>query len=244
MYMDIARAPENLAALKANTYPGRIVMTGLDETGKYVVQACALMGRSDNSRNRVYKQEGGRVYTDLAKPDPNADTELTIYNAMGEQGNYFVASNGHQTDAILTGFIREEPLCDVLDHWQYEPEKSDYTPRISAVTVLGPQSSLCMSILRKAPDSMACERTSKVVRLSDLPPGVALCLQTYEGNGKPLPAYRGEPYSLPLYGCMEPLADRLWETLNADNRVGLALKFIERETGKSALTLRNKHLGD
>ncbi len=234
------RAAANLAALKANTYPGRVVWAGLDETGNYVVQGCVIMGRSVNSRNRVYRQDGGRVYTDLAQPDPKADISLIIYNAMDEEGNKYVASNGVQTDTVIENLRRGKTFVGALNSHTYEPDPPNFTPRITVVCSVDdtvPRASF--SLIHKDPDSGAPNRPSWNFPL--LIPGTGYYLSTYRGA---LSSFEGSPRPLPLLGSMESLADMLWGTLNTENRVGLALKFIEIASGASNVTLRNKHHGD
>jgi hypothetical protein len=225
------------------------VLGGIDETGNYMVLGCAIMGRSKNSRNRVYRRDGGRVFTDLAHPDPAADTALTIYNAMDEHGMLFVASNGVQTDTAIKYLARGLSFTQAMAEHTFEPDEPNYTPRITALCSIEVLPALTLSRISKLEHAHPTvdphhEFYEYFSTKGQLPAGHGYALQTYAGDGNPLPTMYGKPYSLPLRGAIDILADQLWSTLNEDNRVGLALKFIEIKTGFSNLTLRNKADGN
>ncbi len=234
-------AERNLLALKENPYPGRGIILGLDETGQYAVQVYWIMGRSENSRNRVFIEEfEGILKTAAADPSKVKDPSLIIYQAMAE--NYlchYAVSNGHQTLKVST----VKDLNNLAD-WTYEPDAPNYTPRISGrfdLLATDENSSLVTEILllKKSPLSEACDR--HLYKLAISTPGLGYCVTTYSGDGDPLPSFAGEPYLLPITGEIEDVIDSIWQNLNEENRVSLAVKFIDIETGKSFLKIINKY---
>ncbi len=241
--IDTLDSHSNLAALRRNPYPGRGLVVGIDEIGKHLVQVCWIMGRSPNSRNRVYKREGGRVYTALAQPDPTADTKLIIYNAMNESRKYFVASNGDQTDTALSGLQEGISFVGALNTRLYEDDAPIYTPRITALCVIHPRPKIIISCLRKEPGGMGClhEYSTYDPRIpATWENGTGWCITTYEKDGNPPPTFDGEPYSVPLRGNIIEVMHTFWRNLNEQNRVALAVKFINCDTGRSDITLINK----
>lgn len=233
------QAAANWVALNENPYPGRGIVAGVDDTGKHLVQVCWIMGRSPNSRNRVYRSVGERVFTDLARPDPQADTKLIIYNAMGRYGNYFIASNGDQTDTLVEEFEGTKDFHLTLLRRKYEPDAPNYTPRITALCAVGRSPAIQLSILRKSPWDMLCHR--HLYTYDTMPPGYGMGLTTYMGDGDPLPAFDRMPYLLPIDGGVGDAADLLWSMLNKDNRVALACKFISMDTGNSVICIINNN---
>ena len=241
--IDSLDSHSNLAALKRNVYPGRGLVAGIDKSGKHLVQICWIMGRSPNSRNRVYKRDGGRVYTDLARSDPTADTKLTIYNAMDEARQDFVASNGDQTDTALKGLQGGVSFIGALNQRTYEPDAPHYTPRITALCTIHPGPHIIISALRKESAGMGCLHTyyTHDARIPGTwENGTGWCITTYEGDGNPLPSFQGEPYVVPLRGDIKEVAKTFWGVLNEQNRVALAAKFIDCQTGKSEVEIINK----
>ena len=207
------------------------------------------MGRSENSRSRVYTADGGRVFTEASNPAKLKDPSLVIYNAMAEVdgGGAFIVSNGDQTDTILKYAKQgsEHVLCEILQIRTYEPDGPNFTPRITGVTMLWEGIDyLEFSILRKTmlivPDSSNgdCERC--YYRYNNMQPGFGACITTYEGDGDPLPSFGGGPYVVPLPGDIDEVANLYWGTLNEDNRVSIAVKFIDLSTGSATIKIINK----
>ena len=224
-------------------YPGRLVIAGLDETGKYFVQACAMTARSDPNRNRLYAEPmHGLVRTEVANPSkPAGNPELTLYDAMIECGPHFVVGNGRQT-AVLMEWM--EGRGDSLWKFGYEDDPPVFTSRITAVSVLRPNPQIILCAIRKSPHNEEAIEHSRNYLLHDMEPGIGWFLTTYKCDGDPPSPSEGMPYELPLKSSMEPLTDELWDALNQENRVALAVKFIELKSGISSLTLRNKYFGD
>lgn len=237
-------AEANLHNLGFNPYPGRIIVCGLDETGEFLVQFYAVMGRSENSRNRVLvRGEYGddiTVSTVAADPSKVKDPSLIIYDAMefvylNDDTPLHVVSNGSQTNDVANEPDPTLSLGDKLCDWLYEPDEPNFTPRITATScwespVAGGDPwllSVEMSVLRKSPWSDECDHL--LYRINDIGRGYGYCIHTYMGDGNPLPAFQGEPYLLPLRGNAEQIANAYWQTLNHENRVALVVKFIPKD---------------
>lgn len=241
--MDLERlARENMRRLKENKYPGRGIIVGLDETGENMIQMYWIMGRSENSRNRVFGVgENGRVFTEAADPAKVKDPSLIIYNAMLEvrdtSETVYLVSNGHQTDSIESTIFGGMSPVERIRCWKYEPDAPNFTPRIT--TVSSWKKGTWMSVLRKSPWSDACDHN--LFELHELGKGFGHCITTYLGDGDPLPAFQGEPLLLPLMGTAEAIAEQYWETLNAGNKVALVVKFIPK-SGPSHLVIKNRLL--
>jgi len=247
-------AASNLEALTKNPYPGRGIVVGLDDSGQFLVQVYWIMGRSENSRNRIFGNEGGRLFTEAADPSKVKDPSLIIYNAMCEtlspdDGEISVVSNGHQTDHVKHAYFNGEtlgramqpsvPEPDRPNVTEYEPDGPNFTPRITAVSSwMNGTAHVEMAILRKSPWNDACDR--HLYEFGDIGKGFGYCITTYSGDGNPLPAFQGEPYLLPLGGDANFIAGTYWDALNADNRVSLAVKFIPK-SGPSHTAIVNRY---
>jgi len=231
-------AGRNLEALKRNSYPGRGIIVGMDETGKHLVQVYWIMGRSENSRNRIFVvEDDGVLKTAPFDPEKVKDPSLIIYTAMAESSKGYAVSNGHQTLDCLSG----RGLNYSLDKWQYEPDSPNFTPRISALIVprIFPPQIAEMSILEKSPFGDQCDRYLYKLDISS--PGLGYCITTYNGDGDPLPPFTGDPYLLPLVGSMEEIAQTFWDSLNPGNKVSLAVKFVNIKNRRTFMTIRNVH---
>ncbi len=188
MKTQIAIADENLQLLKANSYPGRGMSLGMDQTGTHLVQVYWIMGRGKDSRNRVFSIDGGRVYTEAANPATMQSTANIIYDAMEQSGSSaFVVSNGTQTNAVVDGWANGIPLRGVLDDWEYESDAPNFTPRITGVCYRWTKPCIYLSILRKCEGSNQCDRF--YFEYNGLVPGLGRCITTYTGDGNPLPPF-------------------------------------------------------
>ena len=234
-----ALAKENFARhLAANPYPGRGLVLGRAESGAWL-QVYWIMGRSENSRNRVFVGEGGTLSTEAADPAKLADPALIIYEAMLELPGLYLVSNGNQTRTLFEVMEAGGRFEDALEMREREPDAPNYTPRISGLLDLRlGEPVLALSILKaNAAEPALTDRTT--YRPAAPPRGLGLCLTTYQGDGQPLPSFRGEPLWLPLAGAADAVADAYWDALHGENRVALAVKEIAPD-GSSRLTLRNR----
>ena len=242
--MDVAAgARENFRRrLAENPYPGRGLVIGRAPDGAWL-QVYWIMGRSENSRNRRFIVEGATLRTEAVDPARVADPSLVIYEAMLEIPDLYLVSNGDQTRTIVETMQRGGAFEGALSTREREPDPPNYTPRISGMLDLrfgdaGPI--VALSVLR-AHDADAALTDRVTVRPAPPPPGLGFALTTYEGDGSPLPPFRGDPLWLPLDGDAEALLDRYWSALNAENRVALAVKRIEVSGGPGRIIVRNRH---
>jgi IMP cyclohydrolase len=225
--------------LVANPYPGRGLVLGRAESGASWLQVYWIMGRSDNSRNRVFVADGSELRTEAADPAKLADPTLIIYEAMLELPGAYLVSNGDQTRTAFDVMEAGGRFEDALEMREREPDAPNYTPRISGLIDLRlSPPSIALSILKaSAADPSLTDRTT--FRPAPPPPGFGLGLTTYQGDGNPLPSFGGEPLWLPLAGPPDEIADTYWGALDRANRVALAVKEIS-PTGESRIALRNR----
>lgn len=234
-----AQARESFSRhLAANRYPGRGLVLGRAPSGAWL-QVYWIMGRSENSRNRVFVADGGELRTEAADPAKLADPSLILYEAMLELPGLFLVGNGDQTRTAYDVLEAGGRFEDALEMREREPDAPNYTPRISGLLDLRlGEPSVALSILKASPADPS--RTDRATfRPAPPPPGFGLGLTTYQGDGDPLPSFRGEPLWVPLAGGAEAVADAYWAALDAENRVSLAVKEIAA-TGKSRIVLRNR----
>ncbi len=240
-------ADKNLALLKSHPYPGRGIIQGLNNTGKFLVQVYFLMGRSENSRNRVFTigPEEGELRTEPADRSKVTDPSLIIYTAMMEEGVAFAVSNGHQTQDALNAAGAGYGLFDgefFPNKWQYEPDKPNFTPRITGILWERGHDEIIadFSILKRSPFNESCIQQN--FRYPALTEGIGYCITTYDDDGDPLPSFTGEPYTLPLRGDIQEVAESIWSSLNEDNRISLAVKFIDILSWESKTHIINKYV--
>jgi IMP cyclohydrolase len=239
---NMGEANHNLVALSNNVYPGRGLVAGLDETGRQLVQIYFLMGRSANSRNRILGTDHKTwIRTEPIKAIQRRNKNLVIYQAMGCVGPVHVASNGEQTCSVLGHYKaghNKEQIYPALLACEYEPDPPNFTARITAVSITS-DASVIMAITRK-PESGAGSY-HEFYKYEELCPGFGYYLTTYAGDGDPLPTFVGDPYALPLVGKIDDIAKTYWGILNEENRVALAVKFINIHNGQSKIMVINKY---
>lgn len=239
--MNSANSDENMLWLIRNPYPERGIVMGKSERGESV-QIYWIMGRSENSRNRVFgvSDSETQLFTEAADPSKVRDPSLIIYNAMRGSETCAVVSNGEQTDGVFEKVHQNYGLSEALAGYQYEPDKPNFTPRITGIIYFPYHivNHFEFAMLRKSPFSDACDRFLWVY--PKIPNGFGYCLTTYQGNGDPLPAFTGEPLLMPLIGDINTITNAYWEALNEENRISLAVKFI-LPTGQSRTKVINKY---
>ena len=225
--MQAALAQANLVKhIKENSYPGRGIIVGRDVEGNWI-QVYWIMGRSENSRNRIFLEEETILRTEAADPAKIDDPSLIIYNAMRIWDKSFLVGNGLQTDALWAGFEKGESFYDVLQSWEYEPDDPNFTPRISACIDLNKEEgSLWLSILKK--DSFQKGGSERLFFTYDfVEPGFGYALTTYENDGNPLPSFQGTPYLVPIsFSDIADIADLYWNCLDKNNKISIAVRSI------------------
>jgi len=240
--MDIRKlAEENLnVRLGGNPYPGRGLALGLSELGARLVQVYWIMGRSENSRNRVFETNGKRVWTEPADPARCKDPRLIIYNALRELAGVYVATNGDQTDTICQALLHGGTFEQALSTRDYEPDAPNYTPRIAGLFDLRLALPIAtIALLRRSACGSATDRF--FWNYEAFAPGTGYCVTTYSGDGAPLPPFQGEPYLLPLVGALGCIANTLWAKLDEANKVSLCAKWIDPNTQESEVVVLNKY---
>ncbi len=227
--------------LSSNAYPGRGIVVGLTPDGKYALTAYFIMGRSSNSRNRVFVEDGRGIRTQAFDPSKLEDPSLIIYAPVRVLGTDTIVTNGDQTDTIYDGMNLGQTFEQSLRCREFEPDGPNYTPRISAVMHLGDKKfSYEMSILKSNNgDPSSCQRFT--YSYENPLAGQGHFIHTYMHDGNPLPSYEGEPTPVETVNDMEEFANMLWENLNEENKVSLFVRYIEIETGKENTIIFNKN---
>ena len=208
--------------LKGNRYPGRVLIAGNSQDGS-IVAAYAIMGRSENSRNRVFTHEDGYLKTKAFDESKVEDPSLIIYNAGIKLNNYFILTNGDQSDTIKEELINGGSLATALLKRECEPDSPAYTSRISALFDESTNTS-SLSIIKKVGDS--CER---VIWNYPVIKGKAHIIHTYLTDGNPLPAFKGDPALLDIPSNIDELTSLIWSSLDADNRISLYVRVKDEE---------------
>ena len=223
--------------LASNTYPGRGIVLGMLPDGKTSVAAYFIMGRSVNSRNRVFMEEPDGIRTEAFDPSKLSDPSLIIYHPVRQIGRSLIVTNGDQTDTIRDFMERGETLEQALRTREFEPDGPNWTPRISGL--VQPDGSYKLSILKSAdPEGSACTR-----HFFEYPAlkGVGHFLHTYETNGDPIPTFFGEPERVALDGDIDTFTAAVWDNLNEDNKISLFVRFTNVETGAYEQRILNKN---
>lgn len=228
--------------LKNNAYPGRGILIGRSADEKKAVIAYFIMGRSVNSRNRIFVTEGEGIRTQAHDPAKLADPSLVIYAPVRVQGRYTIVTNGDQTDTVYDGLEKGMTFEQALRCREYEPDAPNYTPRISGlVHIEDGKYDYAMSILKSNDGDPDC--CNRYTFSYDHPaPGEGRFIHTYMHDGDPLPSFCGEPKKVAIEREIDGLTETIWESLNADNKVSLFVRYIDIETGKYETRIVNKNV--
>ena len=227
--------------LDANTYPGRGIVIGRSADGKYAVTAYFIMGRSSNSRNRVFVEDGDGIRTKAFDESKVEDPSLIIYSPVRVLDDTTIVTNGDQTDTVFDGLKKGLTFEQSLREREFEPDAPNYTPRISgALTVKSGKFTYELSILKS--DNGNPEQCLRYTFSYDNPlAGEGHFIHTYMKDGNPLPSFEGEPKFVSIEGDMDTFTDKLWESLNFDNKVSLFVRYIEIATGEVRTKIVNKN---
>ena len=236
---------ENLyELLQNNAYPGRGIALGKSCDGKYAVIAYFIMGRSENSRNRVFVTEGDGIRTEAFDPSKMKDPSLIIYAPVRvSDESRTIVTNGDQTDTVYDALQQGKSFEDALRTREFEPDGPNFTPRISGlVTVQDGDVCYQLSILKSNHgDPAQCRRF--FFDYTPAAPGEGHFISTYEHDGNPLPSFEGEPRRITLTDEIEPFTEMLWKSLNSENKVSLFVRYIDLETKETFTRIKNVHEG-
>ncbi len=227
--------------LRENAYPGRGIVIGKSEDGTKAAAAYFIMGRSENSRNRIFATEGEGIRTQAFDESKLTDPSLIIYAPVRVIGNRTIVTNGDQTDTVYEGIEKGLTFEQALRSREFEPDGPNYTPRISGIMQVEDGTyHYAMSILKSNngnPDS-CCRYT---FTYENPVPGEGHFIHTYMHDGDPLPSFEGEPKLVKIPNDMEAFAADLWDSLNEDNKVSLFVRYIDIKTGKYETKIINKN---
>ena len=227
--------------LRGNAYPGRGIVIGKSADGTKAVTAYFIMGRSENSRNRVFVEDGEGIRTQAFDPSKLTDPSLIIYAPVRVLGNKTIVTNGDQTDTIYEGMDKQMTFEQSLRCREFEPDAPNYTPRISGILhIEAGKYNYAMSILKSNngdPDS--CQRFT--FAYENPKAGQGRFIHTYQCDGNPLPSFEGEPKLVEISGDIDDFAGRVWESLNDENKVSLFVRYIDIATGAYETRIINKN---
>ncbi len=228
--------------LNSLAYHGRGIIIGKSADGEKAITAYFIMGRSENSRNRVFVEDGEGIRTKAFDESKMTDPHLIIYAPVRVLGNKTIVTNGDQTDTIYELMDKQMTFEQALRTREFEDDKPNYTPRISGIIRLeNNDMNFAMSILKSAEgDGSSCQRYT--FAYSNPLPGKAKFIHTYKCDGNPLPSFEGEPKTLTLPDAdIDTLTDIIWNNLNSDNKVSLFVRYIDLKTGKYESRIVNKN---
>ena len=227
--------------LKENSYPGRGIVIGKSPNGKFAVTAYFIMGRSENSRNRVFVTEGEGIRTEAFDPSKLVDPSLIIYAPVRVLDNKTIVTNGDQTDTVSDLMAEGKTFEESLRTREFEPDGPNYTPRISGIMEIADGSyNYAMSILKSNNGDPSC--CNRYTFTYDNPVnGEGHFIHTYMHDGNPLPSFEGEPKLVPVMDDMEQFTEMLWNNLNEDNKVSLFVRYINIEDGTYETKIINKN---
>jgi IMP cyclohydrolase len=227
--------------LKANPYPGRGIIIGASPDGVHAVAAYFIMGRSENSRNRVFAENGEGLRTKAFDEEKMTEPSLVIYNAVRVMGSKTVITNGDQTDTIAELMDKQQTFEQSLRTRTFEPDAPNFTPRISGIMHFTDNGfNYAMNMLKSnCGDPTSCLRFN--FAYNHPKEGEGRFIHTYKCDGNPLPSFEGEPVTVEIGGNIDEFTNMLWSSLDGDNKVALWTRFIEIKTGKYESRIVNKH---
>lgn len=227
--------------LKENAYPGRGIIIGKSADGTHAVTAYFIMGRSENSRNRIFVEDGEGIRTQALDPSKMQDPSLIIYAPVRVLGNKTIVTNGDQTDTIYAGMDKQLTFEQALRSREFEPDAPNYTPRISGVMhIENGRYNYAMSILKSENGNpKSCNRYT--FAYENCLAGEGHFIHTYKCDGDPLPSFEGEPKLVAVSDDIDAFTNTLWTSLNEDNKVSLFVRYIDIATGKYETRIMNKN---
>ncbi len=228
--------------LRSNSYPGRGIVIGKSQDGNQAVTAYFIMGRSTNSRNRVFVRDGEGIRTQAFDPSKLSDPSLIIYAPVKVLGNKTIVTNGDQTDTIYAGMDKQLTFEQSLRCREFEPDGPNYTPRISGILHIENGSyNYAMSILKSSNGNpKSCNRFT--FAYENPAAGEGHFIHTYMHDGEPLPSFEGEPRLIGISGDIDAFTGMIWNSLNDENKVSLFVRFIDIAAGRYETRIMNKNV--
>ncbi|MGP1544208.1 MAG: IMP cyclohydrolase [Candidatus Fimenecus sp.] len=226
--------------LKNNPYNGRGIIVGKSEDGISAVLAYFIMGRSVNSRNRIFEKYNDCIRTKAFDESKLTDPHLIIYNAVRCFDNKIIVTNGDQTDTIYEYLNNDKCFECALFSREFEDDEPNYTPRISAVLNISPENFFYKINIIKADNNGKSKITNNFC-YENTENGIGHFIHTYQGDGNPLPSFNGEPHKININGSIDDFSKNLWENLNNENKISLYVRFIELASGKKEEIIINKN---
>ncbi len=226
--------------LGGNPYPGRGILMGRSEDGTYAVIAYFIMGRSENSRNRVFEEEGQGLRTKAFDESKVRDPSLILYSPVQVSGSRTVVTNGDQTDTVCEFLKEGKSFEEALRTRTFEPDAPNYTPRISGILETENGFRFTLSIL-KSGDGSPDVTFRQFFEYNSPAAGEGRIIHTYSGDGDPLPSFEGEPARVALTGSIDELTHGIWNSLNEENKISLFVRFISLKTGLMETRILNKN---
>lgn len=224
--------------LAAKEYPGRGIILGKSEDNMAVF-AYFIMGRSTNSRNRVFEVSNDDIRTKAFDESLLSDPSLIIYSPVRVLGKKIIVTNGDQTDTIYEYLKDKKTFEDALYTRTFEPDAPNFTPRISGLIDIESGLKLKLSIL-KSDEGDESQSLRFFYNYDNPKPGEGFLIHTYKENSDPLKSFEGEPIKVSLKGSIDEFANSLWNSLNTDNKISLAVRYIDMATGKYEQIIKNK----
>lgn len=240
--MNVYETNSMKSILEVNTYPGRGIVIGKSADGKKAITVYFIMGRSENSRNRIFRAEDKNITIYPFDESKVSDPSLIIYFPVRTIENKLIVTNGDQTDTIYDHLAEGKSFEAALDTREFEPDSPNFTPRISGILEFENNDfTYKMNILKSADEKgSACSRyTFSYPSIA----GVGHFIHTYNCDGNPLPTFTGEPERISLSNDIDELTKEVWENLDENNKISLFVRFIDLKTGESDSRIINKHEG-
>ena len=238
--MNIYEVPVIAERIEGNSYVGRGIVLGKTANGKKAAAAYFIMGRSNNSRNRIFTEKNGEVFTEPYDASKVEDPSLIIYAAIRTYENKLIVTNGNQTDTIYDGLAAGKSFSEALTSRQFEPDAPNLTPRISGMITFGEGDfTYEMSILKSADaEGTACNRYT--FSYSALP-GLGHFIHTYVCDGNPIPTFQGEPERVQIPDDIDAFTASIWNALDDNNKISLYVRYIDLATGAIENRMINKN---
>lgn len=227
--------------LTANTYPGRGIVLGLDDTGKKSVAAYFIMGRSENSRNRVFVEKDGGIITRAFDESKMVDPSLIIYAPVRVFKDQLIVTNGDQTDTVYNYLKKGYTFEAALRTRCFEPDAPNYTPRISGLVTKDKGHLLYKLSILKSDDGDPCQVQRFFYEYTGTRAGLGHFIHTYRCDGSPIPSFAGEPEKVAICGDIDTFTEQTWNSLNADNKVSLFVRYTDLVTGACETRIVNKN---